>query len=246
MEEEKNMHLILSPVLITLLVVTSVWAQGSRHTQANIVKEIGRLIRERFDAYGRADAIAWSRFVADDCLCATSTKAALQHEIATRLSNVKIWYGDIMGLEVRVYGDTAVARYQVTEYSELGSQRISFQVWRNETYLRRGGVWKLIAGGESEIPHDPAIAKVDPKVYDAYVGQYEYTPGVVDTVIREGDHILVQVTGQGKEEVFPENETTYFGKQQDWRMIFVKDEQGRVTSVRFRQHGQDFIARKIR
>src|SRR5205085_1131105 len=117
-------------------------------------------------------------------------------------------YGDIRGLEVRVYGNTAVARYQLTEYSELGNQKISFQVWRNETHMRRGGVWKLIAGGESEIPQDPAIARIDPKVYDSYVGQYEYAPGVVDTVIREGDHILVQVTGQGKEEVFPENETT--------------------------------------
>jgi ketosteroid isomerase-like protein len=240
------MHSILSSVLITLLAATNVGAQVARDTQADAVKEIGRLIRERLDAYGRADAIAWSRFVADDCLCATSTKAALQREIATRLSNVKNWLGDIVDLEVHVYGDTAVARYRVTEYSELAGQRISFQVWRNETHVRRGGVWRLVAGGESEIPQDPAVAKVDPKVYDAYVGQYEYAPGVIDTVIREGDHLLVQVTGQGKEEVFPENETTYFGKQQNWRMIFVKDEQGRVTSVRFRQHGQDFIARKIR
>jgi hypothetical protein len=56
----------------------------------------------------------------------------------------------------------------------------------------------------------------------------------------------VQATGQAKEEVFPENETTYFVKGQDWRMIFVRNKRGRVTSVRFRQHGQDLVARKIR
>jgi hypothetical protein len=240
------MHSILSSILIAFLVATSIGAQVLHDAKAETVREIKQLIRERLDAYGRADAIGWSRFVADDCLCGTSTKAALQREIAARLSKVRNWYGDIVDLEVRLYGDTAVARYRLTEYSELGSQRISFQEWRNETHVRRGGMWKLIAGGESEIPQDPDVAKIDPKIYDAYVGQYEYAPGVVDTVIREGDHLLVQVTGQGKEEVFPENETTYFGKQQDWRMIFVKDAQGRVISVRFRQHGQDFIAKKIR
>lgn len=240
------MHLILSSILIVLFAATGAVAQASGNAQADSVKEIGQRIRERLDAYERADAIGWSRFVADDCLCATSTKAALQHEIATRLPNVKISYGDIVGLEVHMYGDTAVARYRITEYSELGGQRISFQEWRNETHMRRDGEWKLIAGGESEISKDPPVAKINPKIYDAYIGQYEYAPGVVDMVIREGDRLWVQVTGQGKEEIFPENETTYFGKQQDWRMIFVKDRQGRVTSLRFRQHGQDFIARKIR
>lgn len=240
------MHSILSSILIAILATSNVVAQVSRDAQADTLREIGRAIRERLDAYRRADATGWGRFVADDCLCGTSTKPAIQHEIATRLPSLKNWYGDIVGLEVRVYGDVVVARYRITEYSELGGQRMSIQQWRTETYVRRGGVWKLIGGAESVIPQDPVLAKIDPKVYDAYVGQYEYARGMVDLVTREGDHLMVETTGQGKEEVFPENETTYFGKGQDWRMIFVKDQQGRVTSVLFRRQGQDFIGKKIR
>ena len=93
---------------------------------------------------------------------------------------------------------------------------------------------------------DPVIAKIDPNIYDGYVGQSEYAPGAVDTVTLEGDHLMVQTKEQAKEEIFPENETTYFGKGKDWRLIFVKDEQGRVTSARFRQNGQDLIGKKIR
>jgi len=48
------------------------------------VREIKRVIRQSLHASSRLDAVAWARFVADDCLCGTSTKAALQHEIATR------------------------------------------------------------------------------------------------------------------------------------------------------------------
>lgn len=240
------MRWILSFLLIALLVTSSAMAQDSRDAQADALSEIGRVIRERLDAAGRADATAWARFVADDCFCATSTKAAIQREMATRPSSLKNWYGDILALEVRVYADTAVARYRVTEYSELGSQKISVMQWRIETYMRRDSVWLLVSGVESVIAHDPVVAKIEPKVYDAYVGQYEYAPGVVDTVTREGDHLMVQTTGQAKEEVFPENETAYFAKGQDWRLIFVKDKQRRVTSVRFRQHGQDFIGKRIR
>ncbi len=35
---------------------------------------------------------------------------------------------------------------------------------------------------------------------------------MVDTVTREEDHLMVQTSGQAKEEVFPENETTFFVK----------------------------------
>lgn len=218
---------------------------SSPNSSPSAAEEIGRVIRERLDAYGKRDAAGWARLVADDCLCGTSTKAALRHEIETRLPGLENWYGEILGLEVRFHGDTAVARYRTTEYSELGGQRIGYPVSRTEAHRKKDGSWQVIGSAETALPLDPAVARVDPKIYDAYVGRYEYAPGIVDTVTREGDRLLVQATGQPKEEVFPENEITYFGKGQDWRLIFVKDEQGRVTAVRFRQHGQDIVARRI-
>ena len=241
-----KMHSILLSILLAFLATSGVVAETPRDTQADAEKEVRRVIQERLEAYGRADAIAWGRFVADDCFCGTSTKAAVQREIEARLPNQKNWYGDITNFQVHLYGDVAVTRYQITEYIELSGQRMTVPQWRTETYARRSDGWKLIAGIENAISQDPIVAKIDPKLYDAYVGQYEYAPGVVDTVTREGNRFMVQATGQAKEEVFPENETTYFGKGQDWRMIFVKDKRGRVTSVRFRQHGQDLIAKKIR
>lgn len=241
------MRSILLSVLIMLLAASNLTAQTSNKTNATVEQEIKRGIRERFDAYARKDVVAWSRFVADECFCASLTKAAIQQEIASRPSNIKNWYGDIMDFQVHVYSDTVVARYRVTEYTELGKQKISVGQWRTETYVRRKGAWLLVGGAESIIPQDPDIAKIDTKIYDAYVGQYEYTPGVIDTVTRDGERLMVQAAGQeGKEELFPENETTFFGKGQDWRLIFVKNEQGRVTAVRFRQNGRDYVAKKIK
>ncbi len=87
-------------------------------------------------------------------------------------------------------------------------------------------------------------AKVDPQRFDAYVGHYEYTPGLVDTVTREGDRLFVQSSGLEKEALLAENDTTFFAPGQDWRVIFLRNEKGDVTSLVFRQNGQDLVARR--
>lgn len=240
------MRFVPLSALALLLAAANGTAQPAGVAPDRVEKDLGRVIRERLDAYARGDAAGWARFVADDCLCGTETKAGIQQGIAARPANLKSWYGEISDLQVRTYGDTAVARYRITETTELASQRLTASQRRLETYVRRDGRWLLVGGIDSVIPPDPAVAKIDPKIYEAYIGRYEYAPGTVETVTRQGDRLLVQVTGQAPEELFPETETTFFGKGQDWRLIFVRDGAGRVTSVRFRQNGQELVGKRVK
>ena len=207
--------------------------------------DIQRLIRERLDAYAKGDAAGWARYVDEECLCGGSTRAGIQQAITARPAGFKNWYGEIGGFTASVHGDVAIVRYRVTEFSEIGGHRIELEQWRTETYLRRAGTWVLLGGADVVIPRDPVVAKVDPRLYDAYVGQYEYASGMRDIVTRDGDRLLIQATGQEKEELLPENDTTYFAKGQDWRMLFVRDPQGAVSSLIFRQNGQDLVAQRV-
>jgi hypothetical protein len=101
------------------------------------------------------------------------------------------------------------------------------------------------AGADVMIPPDPTIAQVDPGLLDSYVGRYQYTPGAIDTVTREGNRLFVQPTGEERAEIFPENETTFFAKGEPWRLVFVRDAKGLVTSMIFRQQGQDFVGARL-
>src|SRR5215472_8821438 len=56
------------------------------------------------------------------------------------------------------------------------------------------------------------LAKVDPKVFDGYVGRYQLTPSAVLNILREGDHLYLQVKGQERFELFPASEKEYFLK----------------------------------
>jgi Beta-lactamase class C and other penicillin binding proteins len=104
-----------------------------------------------------------------------------------------------------------------------------------------------IAFGEKlETAKERTEVKVDPKIYDAYVGQYELAPAFILTITKEDDHLFGQATGQGKIEIFPESEKDFFLKITDAQITFVKNDKGEVTQLILHQGGQDRPARKIK
>lgn len=88
--------------------------------------------------------------------------------------------------------------------------------------------------------------KVDPKIYDAYVGEYQLAPGFILTVTREGDRLITQATGQGKVEVFPSSETEFFLKVTDAQLTFVKGPSGVAESLVLHQGGRDIPAKRVK
>ncbi len=96
----------------------------------------------------------------------------------------------------------------------------------------------------AETPAAPQTVRVDPALYDAYVGDYELAPNFILTVTREGDRLMTQATGQQKVEVFPASETEFFLKVVDARITFAKGPDGKVTSLVLRQNGREMPARR--
>jgi CubicO group peptidase (beta-lactamase class C family) len=92
----------------------------------------------------------------------------------------------------------------------------------------------LLFGESLERP----VAKVDPKLYDAYVGQYQLGPNFIITITRDGDRLLAQATGQPQFEIFPESETKFFLKVVEAQISFVKDAAGQVTELILHQGGE--------
>ena len=87
--------------------------------------------------------------------------------------------------------------------------------------------------------------KVDPKVFDGYVGSYELVPGFVITITREGEHLMAQATGQQKAEIFPESEREFFYKVVDAQITFVTDALGKTTGLVLHQNGRDLPGKRV-
>ncbi len=110
----------------------------------------------------------------------------------------------------------------------------------------RIGPAQVFTKTEKPLPTPRKAAPVDPKIYDLYAGDYELTPGFIITILRRGEKLISQATGQEEVELFPESETRFFLKVVDAQVDFVKDAAGRVTGLVLHQGGQNLPAKKIK
>ncbi len=103
----------------------------------------------------------------------------------------------------------------------------------------------IVFGEKYEIPRPQTEIKVEPKILDAYAGQYEFVPGLTITVTNEGGQLKAQLTNQPKFELFAESETKFFLKVVEAAITFVKDDKGEVTHLILHQGG-DKLAKKVK
>ena len=96
-----------------------------------------------------------------------------------------------------------------------------------------------------ELPRERVEIKVESKILDSYVGRYEFSPTLSITISREGEGLVVQLTGQSKLQIFPESETKFFLRAVDAQISFVKDPDGRVTHLILHQGGRDQKAKRL-
>ena len=87
---------------------------------------------------------------------------------------------------------------------------------------------------------------IDPKVFDAYVGEYEVGPGFTMRIFREGDKFMTQATGQPAFEIFPESETVFSPRAFPAKLTFIKDADGKVNAIRIDQGGRVTNGKRIK
>ena len=87
--------------------------------------------------------------------------------------------------------------------------------------------------------------KVDPAIFDRYVGRYQFAPSLFMTITREGDRFYGQLAGQPRVEIFAETEKDYFLKVVDAQLTFETDAQNKAVAVVLHQGGIDQRAPRI-
>jgi len=82
-------------------------------------------------------------------------------------------------------------------------------------------------------------------VLNRYVGRYQFAPQVFLMVVRKGDELYAQPTGQGYTEIFPKNATDFFYTTSDFRLSFVVGAGDLVTGLVIHHNGRDQPATRI-
>jgi CubicO group peptidase (beta-lactamase class C family) len=103
-------------------------------------------------------------------------------------------------------------------------------------------LWEKMASQESYATD----TTIDPRIYDDYVGRFEYPGGAILIVTRDGNKLFAQLTGQPQFEIFPRSATEFFWKAVDAQITFVKNEKGEVIHGLHRQGGQTLTVPKLK
>jgi hypothetical protein len=87
--------------------------------------------------------------------------------------------------------------------------------------------------------------KVNPGIYKAFVGQYQFDDGYTITISTEAGRLMNQGPGEEKIELFSASATQFFLKIADAQITFVRDERGLVTGLITHRGGQDYPAKRL-
>ncbi len=93
------------------------------------------------------------------------------------------------------------------------------------------GLAAIALGDPYRLPAEHKVAAVDPKIFDAYAGRYQISSDRRADVIREGARLFVELSGQPRQELFPESETDFFLKTRDVQFRFLKGNESRASQL---------------
>jgi mono/diheme cytochrome c family protein len=90
-----------------------------------------------------------------------------------------------------------------------------------------------------------AIAKLDPKLLEAYVGEYQVGPGMNFTIAREGDKLFLVAPNFGKNEMYPDAENRFTLSLAGAQLTFSRNEKGEVSELLVELATQKFRAKRV-
>ncbi|MDX2039605.1 MAG: hypothetical protein SF097_00065 [Acidobacteriota bacterium] len=90
---------------------------------------------------------------------------------------------------------------------------------------------EMMMGFIDYVTEMPAVAKLDPQLLDKYTGKYEVRTGVLASVTREGNNLVVQVPMQPKMVFTPMSETQFFLQNSESDLTIIKNAQGEVVEA---------------
>ncbi len=238
--------LVVFLAIAALAISPSTQAQSPK--PAKLESELREALRQRWAALSQHDANAYGAFLDDAILVPDNgliyDKKTLMERARTLQENSS------EPRDVQVHGDdnVGVMIYRTTSHEPFAGQEITEELTIVETYVKRNGRWLLTARAESEIPNaGRASAKIDPNVLDAYVGEYEISPGKIVKITREGDKLMEQGPDDPKPEAdLPLSENSFFQREQPGVLTFTRSPDGRVDTYVLWIYDSTITGKKIK
>ena len=242
---------MIRPITAAVLAAVLVSA-GPLAAEAPLDQQLKAIVQARVDAFGR-DGEEYRRLLkaTEEVDYAYTNEAGAFRDGPDDGSD---WFPEILAahpsaiahsFSVQRYGDTAVAAYALDARLTFNGETILKPFRVTEVFHRSGGKWRSVARHESVRPMRPNWrTEVGAEVLDDYVGAYSLLPAVDYQITLKDGRLYWGAPDQGVE-LHPESEATFATGEEGmgYRMIFLREGDGRVRGVRIREFsGTEYTA----
>ncbi len=208
-------------------------------------QELKALRREFFEAQKLGNRSVLERLIADGFTFVHSTgvvenrKEYIDRTVAQASRSPEI---EFLDEQLRVYeNDVAVWVSRAVVRPKGENSENNFR--STDVVVKTGKQWQWISVHSTKLLTRPPAAIVAPETLKSYVGQYQINADRILTVTEEGGHLKGKAAGIRQSDLIPKSETEFVwfspDSNVDMRIIFTKDESGRVTEALLRNEGKD-------
>lgn len=206
--------------------------------------ELRKIAQEMLDAIAPGNAEVWRRYLHERVILVDEngtvrTKAEMLKEFSPLppglVGNLRV---DTFRIET--HGDVAVLAYEAQEHLDYHGQILQSRYRINDTWLKTGQGWQLLAEQVAAVLKDPPSVKLTQQQLCEYNGSYAMTADIVTTLKCTSDGFAAERTGRPATQYLAELPDVFFvAGQPRTRRIFVRDAQGKVVAFVDRREGED-------
>lgn len=232
----------------TLLASNAARVTGADHDSDTITQdELVRRTQELLDAVVPGNQEPWKKYYADDCLFADEKGRQMdKQKLVADITPIPKGYSATLKVAnpvSRIFGDTAILSYDSDETETVFGQHLTARYHGTDTWLRRNGIWQIVASQTMRYYEDPAIGRAEVAKFPDYSGTYELAEGQTRKVSVEGESLFVERNGK-REQLFPEAGDIFFRKGVEGRILFRTGTDGKVDALIERRNNEDIVWRK--
>lgn len=206
--------------------------------------ELRKIAQEMLDAIAPGNAEVWRRYLHERAILVDEngtvrTKAGMLAEFSPLppglAGNLKV---DTFRIET--HGDVAVLAYEAQEHLDYHGQILRSRYRIDDTWLKTGQGWQLLAEQVAAVLKDPPAIKLTQQQLCEYDGSYSLTADIVTTLKCTQDGFAAERAGRPATQYLAEMPDVFFvAGQPRTRRIFVRDAQGKVVAFVDRREGED-------
>jgi hypothetical protein len=206
--------------------------------------ELRRIAQEMLDAIAPGNAEVWRRYLHERVILVDEngtvrTKAEMLKEFAP-LPPGLVGNLEIATFKIQTFGDVAVLAYEAQEHLDYHGQILQGRYRINDTWLKTGETWQLLAEQVAAVVKDPPSVKLTQQQLCEYNGSYSLTADIVTKLQCTQDGFTAERNGRPATQYLAEVPDVFFvAGQPRSRRIFLRDSQGKVVGFVDRREGED-------